>query len=62
VYSLHVRDIAVMQKRQLLCRFPEPNHVLNSLPSVAGTLRGKAASRPLAQRYVIKHQRRIEYG
>jgi hypothetical protein len=41
-----------MQKRQPLCRLLEPNNVLNSLPSVAGTLRGKAASRPLAQRYV----------
>ncbi|MFT7042850.1 MAG: hypothetical protein ACJAW7_001608 [Candidatus Azotimanducaceae bacterium] len=41
-----------MQKRQTLCHLPEPNHVLNSLPSVAGTLRGKAASRPLARRYV----------
>jgi hypothetical protein len=41
-----------MQKRQPLCHLPEPNHVLNSLPSVAGTLRSKAASRPLAQRYV----------
>jgi hypothetical protein len=39
-----------MHKRQTLCRLPEPNHVLNALPSVAGTLRGKAASRPLAQR------------
>jgi hypothetical protein len=29
---------------------PEPNHALNSLPSVAGTLRGKAASRQLARR------------
>jgi hypothetical protein len=41
-----------MQKRQPLCRLPEPNHVLNSLPLVAGTLRDKAASRSLAQRYV----------
>jgi hypothetical protein len=39
-----------MQKRQTLCRLPEPNHVLNSLPTVAGTLRGKAASRQLARR------------
>jgi hypothetical protein len=39
-----------MQKPQTLRRLPEPNHVLNLLPSVAGTLRGKAASRPLAQR------------
>jgi hypothetical protein len=41
-----------MQERQILCGLPEPNHVLNSLPSVAGTLRGKTASRPLARRYV----------
>jgi hypothetical protein len=40
-----------MQKREALCRLPAPNHALNSLPSVAGTLRGKAASRQLARRY-----------
>jgi hypothetical protein len=39
-----------MQKRQPMCRLPEPNQVLNSLLSVAGTLRGKAALRPLARR------------
>jgi len=50
VYSQHVRDIAVMQERHILCHLPVPNHVLNSLPSVAGTLRDKAASRPLARR------------
>ena len=33
-----------MQKSRPLCRLPEPNHVLNSLPSVAGTLRGKDAA------------------
>jgi hypothetical protein len=43
-----------MQKRQTLCRLPEPNHVLNSLPPVAGTLRGKTASRPLARRYMLR--------
>ncbi|MFT7044131.1 MAG: hypothetical protein ACJAW7_002898 [Candidatus Azotimanducaceae bacterium] len=37
-----------MQKRQPLCRLAEPNHVLNSLLLVAGTLRDKAASRPLS--------------
>ena len=50
MYFQYVRGIAVMQKRQTLCRLPEPNHVLNSLPMVAGTLRGKAAARPLARK------------
>ncbi|MFT7044135.1 MAG: hypothetical protein ACJAW7_002902 [Candidatus Azotimanducaceae bacterium] len=39
-----------MQKRQTLCRLPEPNYAFNLLPLVAGTLRGKTASRPLARR------------
>jgi hypothetical protein len=50
MYFQQVRVIAVMQNRLTLCRLPEPNHVLNSLPLVAGTLRGKAAARPLARR------------